>query len=201
MSVSVSANLNDLIALRDDLKITPQRLAEIATQAVNHTALQALQNSRKLIVNQVNLPAQYVEEKTQLQQATEQNPIAIITARGRGTQLVRFDSKQIITPAKNPKKAKGGGPGGIPSGYKAAGVSVNVKRGAARAELPHGFFMKLRNGNGYGLFTRSPDGKIRNRYGPSVDQVFVGVIRDTSPQIAIDLEQDVIARLDGLLGK
>lgn len=91
---------------------------------------------------------------------------------------------------------------GIPPGYVSAGLSVKVKRGGARKKAPGFFLMPLRRGNkaggnGFGVFWRVGRGRnqIEHLYGPSVDQVFRGLIPKIEQEIGPELQEAFASQL------
>ena len=56
----------------------------------------------------------------------------------------------------------------------------------------------LCGGNGLGVFTRTGRGRnaIKHAYGPSVDQVFRGVIRDIESEIGLDLREAILKQTE-----
>jgi hypothetical protein len=194
MTLSLKVNVADLISVSNSVSIIPGELSKRVVTSVNRVADSALATSKKMIVAQVNLTSDYVDSKIGVQHATESSPVATITAKGRGVLLIRFGAKQLMSPASS--RGKGRPSSGIPQGMKQAGISVNVKASGPAGVIQHGFFMKLRNGNGMGVFARTQSGKLKIRSGPSVDQVFQGVAKDIYPQVEIDLQRELLLELD-----
>lgn len=193
MSIVVKIDGSSLSEVALSIKNTPEKISKVIIESVNSVAKATFDIGKKEIVNQVNLKPDYVDSKMTLDLATT-TPTATITGVGRGVLLANFGAKQIVKSASS--RAKGNPKLGIAKGYKAAGVSVNVKASSAGGNLDHGFFMKLKNGNGMGVFTRDAFNKVRVRYGPSVDQVFKGVIEDIDVDVAKKLELEIISRLE-----
>lgn len=195
MTITITADFASVEDLVKGLENTAAVLAVSGTAAVNAVATGATTRSKVEVRNEVALPTDYVESRITMRAATSANPVATITGRDRPTTLARYNTQQLVTAAKR-KGGKGDARRGIPAGMKAAGISVNVKKGAPRGNLPHAFFIPLRagaasGGNGMGVFTRK-DGRLRHRYGPSIDQILRGVWRDMVPDVTNDLETELL---------
>ena len=101
------------------------------------------------------------------------------------------------------KRARGDAMRGIAAGRKQAGISVSVGQ-KGRRQMPGAFMVPRRagtvaGGNGMGIFIRVGPGRkdIEHLYGPSVDQVFSGVIVRISAEIADDYKAEA-ARLTAI---
>lgn len=186
MTLDVKVDVSQLVNLSETVEKTPNEIGKRIVTSINVVANKMLVNSKKMIVAQVNLTGDKVDSKMTIEPATESNLTSIITARGRGTLLVNFGAKQIIKTASSRSK----------SGSKNAGVSVNIKPSGVAGVIEHGFFMRLKNSGAIGVFTRDQSGKLRIRYGPSVDQVFKGVSTELAPQVEIDLQKELLAEFD-----
>lgn len=193
LSVKISAISDDLLKSAVQIKDAPERIKQVLIESVNAVARATFEKSKDKIVDQVNLTRPYVDSKMRLDLASD-SPTATITAAGRGVLLARFGATQVVRPASS--RAKGSSKLGIPKGYRAAGVKVKVKAGGVGGNIEHGFFMTLRNGNGIGVFTRDRYGKVRVRYGPSVDQVFSGVSREMENEVTDNLEKEIVKGLE-----
>lgn len=163
-------------------------------RSVNTVSRAAFETSKKKITQQVNLTQGYVDSKLKLDLATDL-PTATITGQGRGVLLANFNPVQLVK-SNVSSRGKGSTSLGIAKGYRAAGVKVRVKAQGSGGDIEHGFFMKLKNGNGVSVVTRSPTGKIVARYGPSVDQVFAGVSDELSPSIERELSDEISNQLE-----
>lgn len=158
-------------------------------RGVNEVLDRAYDTSRKRMNAGIALDDQYISRKLTVQHATS-TPRGTITAAGDLTVLGRYSPKISLRPVKHPARSKGDKLRGIPPGLKAAGVTVQVTRAAAKP-IPHGFLMPLSGGNGIGVFTRGANGKVTHRYGPSVYQLFRATLDVVTPEIADDLEETV----------
>ncbi len=184
-------------------------------RAINRVAEKTMTRSRREIVSQVNLTQPYVRERMKLEKATPSKSVAIISARVRPTRLATFNAKQLIRKANARRAAaldarrrglygSGDKMRGIPAGSVSAGVSVKVKRAGSRKRMSGAFFVPLKRGtdapgsNGMGVFIRTGTGRkaIKHLYGPSVDQVFSGVIEDIKPDVQEQLQEAVVKQAE-----
>lgn len=216
MSVTIQTTGAGAFAdLVKDLNNAAEILGRAEYRAINKVAAKAMTRSRREIVSQVNLTDSYVRERMTLTQARSDSPVAIISARVRPTTLSTYGAKVVTAPAPN---AKGDARRLIPAGRKGVGVTVAVKKGGTRKLIRGAFVMPLKAGavaanNGMGVFVRSGSrgeaqakqaglrtgkagggvvaGGLKHLYGPSVDQVFRGVISDIEKDVAADLEKTV----------
>lgn len=179
----IEIDVAQISALANDMeRIDPARLGAATLDAVNRTATQLEQTARDNIVRGVNLSDPYVRQRLRVEPATNAARVEAFVAATTykssrnyvGTPLGRYDPKQLVTAAANPKRAKGDRSRGIAPGMKQAGVSVEVLRGARKVvSSGNSFTMPLKNGNGLGVFTRSAGQvKYKHRLGPSVYQLF-----------------------------
>lgn len=141
--------------------------------ALNVVAKEMRQTRKRVIqeiASQVNLNEKYITSpgRLQLKLPTPNNIVSEIKARKRGTTLQQYGAKQD----------KGG-------------VSVAVKRGGSRKKIRKSFFMKLRNGNGTGVFVRLASG-LKHLYGPSVSQVLRTVKDDVGIPLAPILQKKLL---------
>lgn len=161
--------------------------AKATAHAINYAAKRVRTEGSKRIRAQVNLPAKYVNENLAVRRfATPDKPEAIISGRVRATRLARYNAKGLTAHA--PYGRKGDALRGIPAGRKHAGVSVRVKKGAAK-KMRKGILIPLQRGRRgakenawideggdklFGIFIRTGKGKkdLKHLYGPSVDQLW-----------------------------
>ena len=189
MSSLIKVDTAQLEALARRFGLAGEQVAKVQSRAINRVAEKANTRSRRAIVSQVALTDNYVRDRMSLSKATESRPVAVIAARRRATTLATYGAKQITASAR---RAKGDARRGIAAGRKQAGISVLVGRAKGRKKMAGAFFMPLRagneaGGNGMGVFIRQ-GGTIVHKYGPSVDQVFRGVINDIVPDVTAELE-------------
>jgi hypothetical protein len=155
-------------------------------RAVNEVTDRAYDTVRRRMNAGINLDDPYIGRKLKVVHATNV-PSATITASGDLTLLSRYNPRLVLKPVLHPGRAKGDPSRGIAPGLKAAGITVQVSRTAPK-RIAHGFLMPLRNGSGVGVFARGADGRVTNRYGPSVYQLFRATLDVSTTDIADDLE-------------
>lgn len=198
-SALINIDLQQALRAADLLgKIEGRALGQVGIDAINQVLPVYERRAREAIVAGVNLGDPYVRPKMGVRPADnparpEGSVYALASSRGdRRTPLGRYDPKQLTTAAKRPARAKGDKSRGIAAGRKAAGVSVQVIRGAAKP-MPGAFLMPLRNGNGVGVFTRSRgDLRYQHRLGPSVYQLFRVQADLLAEESAVDLQLAVL---------
>lgn len=178
VAIEVSA-LGDLTRYFEALPDIAETAAVLAiNQVAERDGLTAIRRDMR---SQIDFPAGYLEDNKRLRvarKASKGSLEAVIRGRDRATSLARF--------------AKGQNPGNT----RGRGVRVTVKPGQTRT-LKSAFMVRLNNGN-IGLAVRlKPGESMKNSqaslrlaenvyllYGPSVDQVFRGVVDERSPDIA-----------------
>ncbi len=192
----------DPTSLRDVAKGLGNVLVAVegaSVAAINAVIAKTSTRSQVMIGEELRLAPEYIKGKMTTSLATDKVPTAAITAKGKGTVLTRFAVTQLVTAAP---KAKGDKFHGISAGMKQAGIRVVVKEGG---DIEHGFLVKLKNGNGLGVFTRvkgsKAKGAIRHRLGPSVDQAFKAVLPRVVPDISKELEEQAVKELDAAINK
>lgn len=154
-------------------------------RAVNHAASRARTRGSRLIRDEVKLPAAYVNERLKVRsKASATDPTAVISGRGRATQLSRFGARQLTTKAKLPGKRR------------LAGARVEVTPGQKKV-MPGAWLMKQKGGN-TGLMIRT--GPKRNDYkalyGPSVDQLWQNIREQVAPEVEDTMLLELIRQLD-----
>lgn len=188
---------------------TGDQVGAASVAALNEVADRTFNLARDRMTAGINLDDPYLRRRMSVRHATPGRPEASIMARGGRsdmTVLGRFDAKPVIVP-----NVRSGGRGnralGIPAGEKQAGVTVEVIRGQRNEGfVPRGFLLPLRRGrqdggNGFGVFARGRDGKLRHRYGPSVYQLFAFQAERIEDEVAADLEKTLIEQVDAALQK
>lgn len=194
MSSLIKVDTAQLEMMARRFGLAGEQVARVQVRAINRVAEKANTRSRREIVSQVALTDTYVRDRMSLSKATEGRPVAIISARRRATTLATYGARQITAAAK---RAKGDARRGIAAGRKQSGISVLVGRAHGRKKMAGAFFMPLRagkevGGNGMGVFVREGrNGEPIHLYGPSVDQVFRGVINDIVPDVTVELETEI----------
>jgi hypothetical protein len=208
-------------------------IARAQSRVINKVAERTATRAKREIVTQVNLKASYVAERLHVTKATPERPAAIIKARVRHTTLSTYGAKQITRAAKGAKGdlfrgiPAGRKQGGISVSISAGG-NRKIMRGAFLIPLRAG---KVEGGNGMGIFirvgsarnqrdlvaqeiytskgSRHPgrveSGDVRHLYGPSVDQVFRGVVTkiipDVHAELAAEMERFARYEIDKALNK
>jgi hypothetical protein len=163
----------------------PAKQRRAAVQAINKTADRGRAHGARVIMQQVNFPAAYLNPTQNRlvvdRKANGNNLEAAIAGRARPTSLARF----VV---------------GNPQPRSGDEISVAIKMGAGAKRLERAFMVKLRSGNtdtknNLGLAVRTGNGvKPSNAYkpinlgggayllyGPSVSQVFKSVRFDIEP--------------------
>ena len=183
--------------------ITGAGLALATVTALNAVVDRTYDLSRDRITTGINLSDDYLRRRMSVERATASKPVASITASGARndmTVLGRFNARPNIEPNSAPGKRKGFRALGIQPGAKQQGVTVEVRRGAD-ASVDRGFLLPLNKGtesggNGFGVFARTKDGRLRHRYGPSVYQLFSYQIPRITDEVTDDLEETLLAQVD-----
>jgi hypothetical protein len=228
MSLKFTVDVGALTGLAERLgTLDAVEFGKMAVRTVNGAADATYEAVRPRMISSINLTDDYVTNRMEVRHAkSANNATAVIVAKGSGgdmTILARYGAQQLVKPVKYPNEsfaagAKGRNPKkpgaslswklrtgnatlGIPVGMKQAGVSVEVSRGV-RKDIAGGFLMNLRNGNGWGLFTRDKGTlKMKHRYGPSVYQLFASTATRMQDEIADDLQARLIDEAEQVLLK
>lgn len=203
--LNVSVDISALERLANSLgSLDSASIGQAAMTAVNAVADETYDMVRPRMLQTINLPDAYLQERMVVKHATSPDTTvsASIIATGSKpmlTTLARYNALQLVTAAKSPR-ARGNPARGIPAGMKAAGVSVEVTRGSAKV-MPGAFMMPLKNGSGrMGVFTRD-GGKLKHRYGPSVYQMFNTIAGDILGPVGDTLADRVALEAEKLLEK
>lgn len=194
VTFDIKFDISPLVAIANGLNTLPERIAAVSISTVNLVAASTIAKTVISSSEQVNVPKDYVQSHFTQVDATLSEPFAIITASDSPRSLVKYTPVQLSKPASS--YAKGGGVGKVRPGYRADGVSVNVKSGAAHGVLQHGFFMVTNSG--LGIYTRSANGQIKKRFGPSVDQIFKANLESTKSDVENELQKVAIEQLTQL---
>lgn len=178
---------------------------ELAVASVNDTADAVYELVVPRMTGVINLSPDYVRDRMEVQHATSaDNARATIVASYRKnymTSLARYQPRQVVVATRS-GKGKGDASRGIAAGMKAAGVSVEVTRGARKmVDSGRSFLIKLNNGNGFGVATRHGAGRdnYRVRHGPSVYQLFKVAAEVVVPEATDMLEAELLGRVDKLM--
>jgi hypothetical protein len=188
--------------------ISDKQLAEVTVAALNTVTEGLYELGRDRMIKNINLEDSYVKGKMSLEKATAGRPTSTIQAASRDTVLGRFDARPVTAPTVTSSTGlKGNQRLGIQPGRKQAGVALRVKRDQVNVDfVPRGFLLPLRagkveGGNGWGVFARSKNGKLKHRYGPSPYQLFRHQIPGLSDEADESFEIDVLDRVDDLIRK
>lgn len=193
MSSFVKVDTSGLHALASRLGSFSNEVQIIQARALNKAAEKGRAAAKREIVAQVSLKASYVLDRLSLRKASAARPVAVIATAMRGISLANYSPRQLTRAAK---RGKGDAMRGIAAGRKQGGVSVSVGvRG--RRQMAGAFMVPRRagtasGGNGMGIFIRVGTGRkdIKHLYGPSVDQVFSGVIAGISGELASEFKAE-----------
>lgn len=200
----ISLDVSQVAALADRVgRIDGELLGQITLGAVNRVAARTYTTSQAAMLAGINLSPEYLHERMSLKLGADSSrPRAVITARRRHTTLATYGARQLTQPVKHPARSKGDARLGIPPGQKAAGVSVEVRRGQ-RKNMRGAFLMPLLNGNGFGVFLKTGPGKkdYKHLYGPSVYQLFKATLERMHADIQQDLFGEVSTSLDSEIEK
>lgn len=187
-----------------------EEIGRASVTALNEVVDRAYELSRDKMIAGINLTDDYLRRRMTLQHATPGKPVASITASGARnatTVLGRYDAKPVIVTNNKGRPGKGNKALGIPPGQKQAGVTVEVTRGnVSDGFVPRGFLLPLNRGteargNGFGVFARTKEGKLRHRYGPSVYQLFAYQVERIVNDVTDDLEDTLAEQVDLALQK
>lgn len=178
-------------------------LGEASMRAVNTVADETYDLARPRMLATINLTDTYVRDRMTVNHATNPNNVSasIVASGARNdmTILARYGARQLVQPVKHPARSRGDQfySRNIAPGMKAAGISVEVTRGA-RKPITNAFFMPLRNVGTVGLFTREGKGdkNYKHRYGPSVYQLFRTTARNMIDEVTDNLENTLVEEVN-----
>lgn len=199
---SVRVDISQIEGLERNLRrLSGEQFGLAAAEAVNEVITRADAESRRGMNAGINLTDAYVRGKTDLALAPAgANPEATLTTRGDLTILGHYDPVVTYVAAS---RAKGDPSRGVPAGSKAAGVSVEIRRGG-RKPMPGAFTMRLRRGTAdgdqTGVFFREGARK-RHVYGVAPYSLFryqIGVRQD---DFAADLERTAAEKFADAIDK
>lgn len=205
-SLKVNVKVAQVKELADAIgKVASAEVLEQAeVRAVNRVVDRTYNHARQRMNEGINLDDAYIQRRLRVTPATDR-PRAAITADGSNVVLGRYNPKLRLRPARNAGRSKGNAKRGIPPGLAAAGVTVEVTRGAPKT-IDNAFLMPLRRGsesggNGLGVFMRDPRGNVSHRYGPSVYQLFRTTVDKMIEEVQDDLQETVLAEVDAAIRK
>lgn len=177
----LEVDVSELVGIAEGLgSLGAQGLAGIAAAAVNEVTLRFDEKQRAAQIADINLPRSYVDRKTQTVLATPSEARATITTAGDLTVMDRYPIQTLRDPSRLDRR-------GHRLGQRQAGVRVAIKPSAPVAE-PQWFTMRLKNGNGTGVFVRTSAGKVKHLYGPSPYSLFRHQVNLGEPALLDDLE-------------
>lgn len=163
-------------------------LGRAAVDAVNAVVTRFDELQRKGQVADIALSPAYVKSKTDLQLAANPaNPRALLTTRGDLTILGRYNPTVLRDPERLDRA-------GRRMGNRQAGVRVAIKP-SAPVEETQWFTMRLKNGNGTGVFVRTSAGRVKHIYGPSPYSLFRHQINTRSEDLREDLQRTGLAAM------
>ena len=200
----ITFDVTKLVDLADNLsELTPQEIARRNVDLLNDVTLRTYDLARTRITTGINLSDDYLRRRMRVDKASETKPVASITASGARqdmSRLVVYPNRVRAVPKKSKRdRRRVFSPVGLGAGMKPDGLDVSVTVGSTKF-FERGFMMPLRApGNdsgyqGYGVFARTRAGKIKQRYGPSVYQLFRFQINDEDyvGQVEADLERTIL---------
>lgn len=180
------------VQLEEYFKQLPDLTNMAAQLAINGTARgKGMSAIKRQMLDEIAFPAGYLtQDRIKVtRSATKNNLEAVITGRKRATSLARF---VVGNPVPNSKL-----PGGISVRVKKGRTSylknaflVRLKKGASLSEDNYNLGLAVRLQPGEQIANKNTGhkawlipGKVALLYGPSVDQVFAGVIEQVAPEI------------------
>lgn len=204
-------------------RLSPEELGRRMVQTINTVTTESYELARKTMLSGIGLTDAYVQRKMEVKLASEQLPQAVIRADGNkkdahtnlseygamtASKAVNWSNERIAAMGHKFSnwpgwtRRTGHASIGIGANQKAAGTSVEVRRGA-RKQLTGkvGFQVgKLKDGSGNPLvFERASIGshnKIKAMYGPSVYQLFRVASGQIQDQVSDHLYDAVLASAD-----
>lgn len=178
---SLEVDVSELASVGEGLaRLGSKGLAGIAAAAVNEVVLRFDEAQRAAQIADINLPRSYVDAKTSRTLATDAEARATITTQGDLTVMDRYPLQVLKDPSRLDRR-------GHPLGARQAGVRVAIKP-SSPVEEHQWFTMRLKNGNGTGVFVRTSAGKLKHLYGPSPYSLFRHQINVGEPALLDDLE-------------
>lgn len=153
-------------------------------------------------MSDINLSQDYISGRMTTVLAEDvTNPEATITALGgRAGNVILGHFQPVVTyvPAATGQKAKGDAKRGVPAGFRANGVTVEVRKGARKPiQAPGAFTMTLKRGteagDTVGVFLRAPGSKVlRHLYSVAPYQVLRREIAQGADALGIELTEAAI---------
>lgn len=199
---AIKIGVDQIRQMADNLgRLNAEGFSDVAVTVLNETIDRAYEMARERITVGINLTDDYLRRRMTVDHATAGKPEAAITASGSRalmTRLATYDAQMVIVPRKTNRASRSKGLLKIPAGGKQGGVNVTVVKGAAKT-LQSGFLLNLRAGAAagekVGVFRRE-GGKLKHLYGPSVYQLFAYQAPRISAEVADDLQDTFLRRVD-----
>lgn len=199
---AIKIGVDQIRQMADNLgRLNAEGFSDVAVTVLNETIDRAYEMARERITVGINLTDDYLRRRMTVDHATAGKPEAAITASGSRalmTRLATYDAQMVIVPRKTNRPSRSQGLLKIPSGGKQGGVNVTVVKGAPKT-LQSGFLLNLRagaaTGEKVGVFRRE-GGKLKHLYGPSVYQLFAYQAPRISDEVADDLQDTFLRRVD-----
>lgn len=200
----ITIDAKQLEGLADKLAdLTPQEIARRNVDLLNEVTLRTYDIARSRITAGVNLSDDYLRRRMRVEKATENKPVASIAASGAREDMTRlgvYPNQVRAVPKKSKRdRRRVFSPPGLGAGNKVAGLDVSVLTGSS-SYFQRGFIMPLRapgkdaGYQGFGIFARNRAGRIKQRYGLSVYQLFRFQINNEDYTAAVreDLQRTIM---------
>lgn len=209
-TLSLQLDTSQLVRFTGRLgELSGDEIGAASVAAINEVADRTYALARDRMTAGINLDDAYLRRRMRVAHATPSHPVASIVAsgaRGAMTTLGRYSPSPVLA-GTVAGRGKGNRRLGIPAGQKQVGVTVEVTRGQrSDGFVPGGFLLPLRRGaedggNGFGVFARTREGKLRHRYGPSVYQLFAYQLGKFTDEVTDDLADTLTDRVAQTLRK
>lgn len=212
MTITVDVSLIGLSQVLDAVKRRGADATAVMPLVANFGAKRAVQIGSREIRKEVAFKKSYLDARLKVRKfATELNPVAEVSGRGRATSLAQFAQSKPVFGKKRPK------PG------QSRSLTVMVAPGKS-ITIRDAFFVRLKRGTAsegnigiasrgnvakrntenpkYQLYRKRKksgarvDSAYYLRYGPSVDQVFTDVRSKISPRVLNAMEVEFFRQLN-----
>ncbi|WP_315127206.1 phage tail protein [Comamonas antarctica] len=206
---AISVGIDQILDMADRVgQLNAEDLGAAAVTSLNEVIDKTYDLSRERITTGINLTDDYLRRRMTVRHATEGKLEAEIVASGDRafmTRLATYDASMVIVPRKTtrPSRAKGLLPVPTGVGAKQGGVRVSVIRGAPKLST-NMFLLPLRAGSAlgekFGVFKRE-NGRLKHLFGPSVYQLFAYQTERIVDDVADDLQQTLLEKVEDQLEK
>lgn len=195
----VNIDVSEFVNLEKIVNTIPEKISRITAEVVIDVSDRYVERAVKDAHSNVTLGEGYIRDRISILPVKQVGTkiFVAIRSRDRATKLSTYGYGTLSTPnewtysrfvskfgkkkVRPSKKApymgwtnrKGDVQRGIAIGRKAAGIEFGYHRGARKTIHGRAFALRLRNGNGMGIFIRNKSGKLEHKYGPSVTQLLV----------------------------